>query len=378
MSFLSQDAEITFRKNKTADELLNKSDPLTLVYKEVLEIAVSRGASDIHFEPKPEGIQVRIRVHGGLSHLKSIPKNSSKAFLSCLKKYAGLDISKAGIAQDARISLSSLKTDVRVNLIPTIDGEKVVFRLLDQNRDFNLEKIGFDEQTLKVLKEIVQKKCGLIIISGPTGSGKTTTLYSLLNQIDRDSLNVMSIEDPIEYRLSGLSQVGVNKKHGFSDALRAAMRQDPDVILVGEIRDQETAKLAVQASNTGHLVLSTLHANSASAVVERLKALEVEETSIIENLIFSGAQRLVQLLCPECRRPLNTSSDFVVKNEEGCLHCHRGVIGRKPILSFLGGSEISHQINQGLSLSGSSRSLTELALELAKQKEIDFNEVHYK
>ena len=371
-----QHSEICFKLSQTLDEKLCANDPLTLVFKEILNHAVCLRASDIHFEPKAKEILVRARVHGSLQQIKVIHQGWAQAFQSKLKKWAGLNISKAGIAQDSRFSLKKLQYDVRVNLMPTIDGEKIVFRLLDQSRDFDLAQMGFDMNVLDSLKAVTGEQAGLILISGPTGSGKTTTLYSMLNEIDRNSLNVMSIEDPIEYRLSGMTQVGVTKKHGFSEALRAAMRQDPDVILVGEIRDYETAKLAFQAANTGHLVLSTIHANSAAGIIDRLKGLGIEEDSIKENLIFAGAQRLLKLICPNCRKPSLEFEDFFMRNPEGCDECQSGIIGRRPILSYLNKEAVLDHFVRGAELKALPSSLHALALQLAQSQEVDIYDVH--
>src|SRR6185312_4465433 len=229
-------------------------------------------------------------VHGELTSWKWIPAAHKSAFLQEAKQLSHCSLAVAGRAQDARVAFSDLKLDVRVNLIPSLHGEKLVLRLLDQSRSFDLSAVGLPDTALGALRRALEHRTGVNLITGPTGSGKTTLLYSALASLDRSRLNIISIEDPVEYTFPGITQVQVTAKLSFADALRAVLRQDPDVILVGEVRDSATAELCFQAAATGHLVLSTLHANSAAEAKGRLLGLGVRTDLLDSCLRFSSAQ----------------------------------------------------------------------------------------
>ena len=352
---LNSEHGVTIAKRRTSEQLLNDNGPYARLLRDLMQAAKSRGASDIHIEPHEHGVDLRLRIDGNLMLEKSIEVGHRESLILEAKRIFGLSIGISGRPQDGRASISSLQLDVRVSLLPTHFGEKIVMRLLDLDATFALEKLGFFQDELDVLKRATKFDNGVVIVSGPTGSGKSRTLYSLLNQIDPRKHNIVTLEDPIEYRIDGLNQVQVNQKMTFASALRAVLRQDPDVILVGEIRDTETAKLCFQAAETGHLVFSTLHANGAMEVVERLKGLGIDEFSLRSNLRLSIAQRLEQKICRICSVmvpehyvldayrdelkeyfPLSNRISAFQKSVESwkCSHCNDGVSGRIPILEY--------------------------------------------
>lgn len=254
--------------------------------------------------------------------------------------------------------LAQKNLNLRVNLFPVLHGEKICLRLLDQNQSFHLDRMEFEPDAFQVMQEALHQSHGVILISGPTGSGKTTTLYSLLTYLDAQKKNIVTLEDPVEYELSGINQGQITKSMTFAQGLRSILRQDPDVILVGEIRDGETADLCFKAASTGHLVLSTLHANTASEVVNRLLGLDVEKELILSNLRLAIAQRLAQKLCPRCRVPyeahdtlpphLGESAPLFTRGptQRGCT-CMEGVIGRLPIVDWMTESQIRHMVKGG-------------------------------
>ncbi|MGE4233058.1 MAG: GspE/PulE family protein [Bacteriovoracia bacterium] len=345
-------------KRETEEQYLRSGGPYSSLFRECIERAKTIKASDIHIEPKENSIEIRFRVHGNLFPWKMVAKEHLEQLVNLIKRLCSLDIAVTDRPQDGRASFPSLSLDVRASFLKTIYGEKIVLRLLEQDRDFDLKKLGIDDDALKNLTRSVEEKNGLVIISGPTGSGKTTTLYSLLASLNHQKLNITTLEDPVEYRLPGINQVQVSKRLDFNSALRALMRQDPDVILVGEIRDKETADLCFKAAATGHLVISTLHANGAREVVERLETIGIDRYSIASNLRFSGAQRLIQKLCLRCSRvpgkeevreflrlagtSAKEDGQFRILNPEGCENCQHGVVGRIPVLEYINQSQIKH------------------------------------
>ncbi|MGE0172450.1 MAG: GspE/PulE family protein [Oligoflexales bacterium] len=344
----------------TDDEKLAIREPFTRIFRDCLEAAVKVKASDIHFEPEEKRFTIRLRVHGDLHEWKSLPIQHKEAFTAKSKSLLNLDLAISGMPQDSRAVFNDFGIDLRVNSIPTIYGEKIVARILEQNRSFDIGQCGLSPSATAALIAASKKREGLILISGPTGSGKTTTLYSLINSLDRKRKNICTLENPVEYRLSGINQVDVGTRSlSFSSALRALMRQDPDIILVGEIRDQETAELCFKAASTGHLVLSTVHANGAIEVTERLVSLGIDRLSIKSNLRLSAAQRLVRKLCPHCSvdapsdvvdgligHGLPTTGKFQIINSDGCDVCATGISGgikgRTPILEYMTGDHFEH------------------------------------
>jgi len=295
-------SDIDVEKNLNA---AGASPVITLVDK-ILVRALSRGASDIHMEPQEDGLLIRFRQDGVLEPLEKLPKNLIPAVTSRVKIIADLDIAERRLPQDGRIRrrYQGRLFDLRVSTLPTRYGEKVVMRLLDSGAThLGLDKLISDPTALHNVREMGSKPFGMLLVTGPTGSGKSTTLYSLLAERNSPTVNISTVEDPIEYSLKGISQTQVNRDKGydFAMALRAFMRQDPDVLLVGETRDQETAKTAIEAALTGHLVLTTLHCNDAPSAIARLTEMGVEPFMVSASLLGIVSQRLVRRVCPDCR-----------------------------------------------------------------------------
>jgi type IV pilus assembly protein PilB len=290
---------------KKLQEIVEEPPVIKLVNMMVIE-AVRQGASDIHIEPEEDTLKIRFRIDGLLHERTGPPKYLQPAVISRIKVMADLDISERRTPQDGRIQMKmeGRDIDIRVSCIPTIYGENVVLRLLDRSQVIlELKQLGFSASILPQYKKLISFPHGIILVCGPTGSGKTTTLYASLNVINSEDVNIITIEDPIEYHLAGIRQMQVNPKVGlrFADALSSILRQDPDVIMVGEIRDIETAKAAVQAALTGHLVFSTLHTNDAPSAVTRLLDMGVEPFLISSSVIGVLSQRLVRTICAECK-----------------------------------------------------------------------------
>lgn len=299
--------ELTQHLPKTADLLESEDDaPIVRLINALLTQAVREGASDIHVEPFETRSVVRFRLDGVLRDIVEPQQAVHGVIVSRIKIMARLDIAEKRMPQDGRITLrlAGRPVDVRVSTLPTAHGERVVLRLLDKQAGrLNLTGLGMAPETLEVLDHLIHQPHGIILVTGPTGSGKTTTLYAALSQLDTARHNIMTVEDPVEYDLDGVGQTQVNSKIelDFARALRAILRQDPDIIMIGEIRDLETAQIAVQASLTGHLVLATLHTNDAAGAVTRLVDMGVEPFLVASSLIGVLAQRLIRKLCPECR-----------------------------------------------------------------------------
>ena len=268
--------------------------------------AIQQGASDIHFEPTEEGLSIRYRIDGVLLKRHTPPRDYQQQVLTRIKVMAKLDISETRLPQDGRIKLrhGGREIDFRVSTLPMIYGERVVLRILDKgNIVLGIDRIGMPSTTLEAFRRLIHMPEGILLVTGPTGSGKTTTLYSALSEINATEMNVMTIEDPVEYKLSGISQMNVNRRIelDFSKGLRHILRQDPDVIMIGEIRDRETAEIAIQSSLTGHLVLSTLHTNDAPSALTRLADMSIEPYLLASSLLGVLAQRLVRKICPNCK-----------------------------------------------------------------------------
>lgn len=290
--------------------------PIARALSIILEYAVKSRASDIHIEPRESFIQVRFRVDGMLQDTMTLPKQILSAIVTRVKILANLRIDEHRVPQDGRIKVKiGTKTiSIRVSTLPIIDGEKVVMRLLDEsNKAPTLEELGFSGVALLGIKTALKKPHGMLLVTGPTGSGKSTTLYSAITMINGIEVNISTVEDPIEYKIQGVNQTQVNTKTGmtFASGLRALLRQDPDVIMVGEIRDTETAEMAVHAALTGHIVLSTLHTNNAAGCLPRLLDMKVEPFLIASTVNAVIGQRLVRRLCPECREPYQASKEQI-------------------------------------------------------------------
>jgi general secretion pathway protein E len=335
-----------------AQDLLETDDdaPIIKFINGLLVEAIKENASDIHVETFESRVTVRFRVDGVLREVLSPPRSLAPKIVSRIKIMAKLDIAEKRLPQDGRISraFGGRKVDVRVSTIPTGgNSERVVMRILDKQAErLDLEQLGIDPLQIAVLRRIIFRPYGIMLVTGPTGSGKTTTLYSALSVLNDRSRNIMTVEDPIEYYIDGVGQTQVNSRveMTFARGLRAILRQDPDVVMVGEIRDLETAEIAVQASQTGHLVLSTLHTNTAVGAVTRLRDMGVEPYQLSSSLVGLMAQRLVRMLCHHCKLPYQpklaeleqlgapSRTDAVLYKPVGCPQCrHTGYLGRSGI-----------------------------------------------
>jgi general secretion pathway protein E len=338
---------------KVEDLLDTHNDaPLVRLINALFTQALRDGASDIHIEPFETRSVVRLRIDGTLRDLIEPARALHAAIVSRVKIMAQLDIAEKRLPQDGRIALrvAGKPIDVRVSTIPTGHGERVVLRLLDKRAGrLDLSSLGMDPATLAQMDALIREPHGMVLMTGPTGSGKTTTLYAALSRLDPKALNIMTVEDPIEYDLDGISQTQTNARieMSFARALRTILRQDPDVVMIGEIRDVETAQIAVQASLTGHLVFTTLHTNDAVSAVTRLVDMGVEPFLLASSMIGVGAQRLVRRLCLECRKPLTPDSTLLQSlgfdsthgtfySPQGCDACNRsGYKGRTGIYELL-------------------------------------------
>jgi general secretion pathway protein E len=322
------------------EDLLETEDdaPIIRMINALLTQAARDGASDIHIEAFESYSMVRFRVDGTLRDIVRPKRALHAALVSRIKIMAALDIAEKRMPQDGRITLrvGGRPVDVRVSTLPTGHGERVVLRLLEKDLSkLTLESLGMNDRTLKRFDELIKQPHGIILVTGPTGSGKTTTLYGAIRRLDHATTNIMTVEDPIEYDLEGIGQTQVNAKieMDFARALRAILRQDPDVVMIGEIRDLETAQIAVQASLTGHLVLATIHTNDAASSITRLVDMGIEPFLLSSSVLGVLAQRLVRKLCPQCKQPEPNGQGY---RAAGCDHCgHTGYIGRTGIYELL-------------------------------------------
>ena len=341
---------------KEGDLLENdNAAPIIRLLNSIFFEALKKGASDIHIESYENIARVRYRINGVLSTVLSPLQKIVPLLISRIKVLAKLDIAEKRVPQDGRMSvtLGGRQIDLRVSTLPSSFGERAVLRLLDkQGQKITVEKLGMSKANVKQLEGIIDRPHGIFLVTGPTGSGKTTTLYAALQKMDRLTRNIMTVEDPIEYDLPGVSQTHVNLKTGmtFAKSLRALLRQDPDVILIGEIRDQETAEIAIQASLTGHLVLATLHTNTAVGAITRLRDLEVDSFLLSSTIRGILAQRLVRTLCDKCKKP--TKDNYMAV---GCSACgDSGYSGRRGIFELI---TIDENIQQLIHSSTSERKI---------------------
>ncbi|MDR7521004.1 MAG: type II secretion system ATPase GspE [Armatimonadota bacterium] len=298
-------------------EIVDDAPVVRLVNLMLLQ-AVRQGASDIHVEPQENRLRIRYRIDGTLYEVMTAPRHVQAATTSRIKIMANMNIAERRVPQDGRIELrvDQREIDLRVSTVPTVFGEKVVMRILDKRSALvGIDKLGLLASDLPRFESLIAKPYGIILITGPTGSGKTTSLYAILNRLNKPEVNIITIEDPVEYQLNGISQVQINPKAGltFANGLRSFLRQDPDIIMVGEIRDEETARIAIHAALTGHLVLSTLHTNDAPGAVTRLVDMGVEPFLVSSSVIGVVAQRLVRMLCSRCREPYTPEPEVVVR-----------------------------------------------------------------
>lgn len=345
---------------------VSEEAPIISIVNSVITQAIKERASDVHIEPQETKVRVRFRVDGVLREIFDLPKSAQAAIASRIKILADMDIAERRLPQDGRIKVREGERDIdlRVSTMPTILGEKVVMRILDKKSVIkDIDSLGINAQSLAQYQRLIHHPNGMILVTGPTGSGKTTTLYSTLKHINSPAQNIITVEDPVEYRLEGINQVQVNNKAGltFANGLRSILRQDPNIILVGEIRDSDTADIAIRAALTGHLVFSTLHTNNAVGAIARLIDMGVEPFLVASSLLGVVAQRLVRVICSECKRAYTVEEDSperaflgVAGNEavtlyhgEGCGYCnHTGYWGRVAIYEFLYiGAELRELIN---------------------------------
>lgn len=369
--------------------------------EKLLVSAKNIGSSDIHFEPFENTCRVRFRLDGKLKEQYLIPLEEYPVIINQLKIKAGLDISEKRLPQDGRITVKNERDefDIRVSSLPTLHGEKIVLRILSKDANhINLGDLGFTERELKTYKETIKNPNGIVLISGPTGSGKTTTLYATLKLLNDNRTNIITIEDPIEYTLEGVNQVQLRENIGldFASALRTFLRQDPDIIMVGEIRDVKTANMAIRAALTGHLVLSTIHTNSAWATISRLIDMGIPAFLIASTLNVSIAQRLVRKLCGHCMEEMPVSKGLFPKNFQvpkdlkmhfvpvGCHQCHyTGYQGRKAIYEIIPitKSLVPHIKNNDLEVDGylhdnNISTLRDNAIDLIKNGVTSIDEVY--
>ncbi|MFL6583101.1 MAG: GspE/PulE family protein [Chthoniobacterales bacterium] len=355
------DVEVEQKRNEEIDldRLASSSEdaPVIKIVNLILVQAMKEKASDIHIEPFQRALKLRYRIDGELISAESPPKALQLAITSRIKILAGLNIAERRVPQDGRFRIKVLgkEVDLRVSILPTSYGEKIVIRLLDKGAlTGSIDQMGMDEGTLGQFKKAIDAPHGMILVTGPTGSGKTTTLYSVLQELNNPQYNIVTVEDPIEYELTGINQVAVRADIGldFSTALRSILRQDPDIVMVGEIRDNETADIAVKAALTGHQVLSTLHTNDAAGAITRLDDMGIEPFLISSSVILACAQRLVRRICTNCREEFIPEPEMLARlnmqetdgavfyHGHGCDRCKgRGYLGRTAIIEALPVSE---------------------------------------
>ena len=341
--------------------------PVVNVVDDILAYAATHGASDIHFDPRDDFLMVRMRVDGDLNDYTKIQKIYERNLITRIKLLANMNITESRLPKDGSIkgTIKGIAMETRVSTLPTNEGEKCVIRILDYSRSLaGIDSLGFNERNLKKLKKMIKEPNGIILITGATGSGKSTTVYSILQVLNNKETNIITVEDPIEMNIEGLNQVQVNSEIGldFATVLRSILRQDPNVILVGEIRDSETAKIAVRASITGHLVLSTVHTNNSLSTIERLLDMNVERYLLSSALTGIISQRLAKMLCPHCRKLEKTTpyqkkvfklalhqdiEETYVANHDGCEYCSGGYHDRIAIQEvLLINDEIRNALNE--------------------------------
>lgn len=364
-----------------ADDVMLEEDqaPVVRLVRAILMGAINAGTSDIHLEPHHPEMRVRYRVDGQLQAIMTIPKHIEESVVARIKVMADMDTTESRRPQDGKLTVQEAGTRVnfRVSTIPTVGGEKVVMRLLDEgNKVFSLEQLGLADRDLKKIQGLIDKPHGMIVVTGPTGSGKSTTMYAVLSKLNSVSRNIVTVEDPVEYRIPGINQVASDNEHGlgFANALKYIMRQDPDVIMLGEIRDHETASTAVQAALTGHLLISTLHTNDAVGAVARLGDLGIDNFKTGGALLGSIAQRLLRSICPHCKEPVAPNQHFLNKLSHeieippeavfyagrGCKKClGSGYMGRIPIYEVF---EITPAVAQAIEKGLPTTKLREIAI----------------
>lgn len=375
--------------------------PIVKLLNSIIEQAVRERASDIHIEPYADDIRVRFRIDGDLREIMTLAKTSLSGIITRIKIIGKMNIAEKRIPQDGRVEtkISGREIDMRISTLPTVYGEKIVIRLLDRSSFvFTKEGLGFSSGDLEVFDKILNQPYGMILVTGPTGSGKTTTLYTVLQELNQIEKNIITIEDPVEYKLNGINQVQVNTKAGltFASGLRSVLRQDPDIVMVGEIRDSETAEIAVRAAITGHLVLSTLHTNDSPSTVARLIDMGIEPYLVSSAVIGVVSQRLVKLLCPKCKKSyeagylekkvlgIDEKEKLILNNAVGCSSCNNGYKGRRAVHELMPVNESIRQLIdkganidelRGQAIKEGMHTLLESAAKLAINGETSYDEV---
>ena len=370
ISQAADNLEITHEKEEK-EEFNANAAPIIKLVNGILTQAITDHVSDIHIEPNDKVLQVRCRKDGTLFKSMNLPVSIRNAIVSRIKVISGLKIEEKRIPQDGRIKMTlgaKRKVDLRVSTLPTLHGEKIVMRILDQsNLNMELTQLGFEAQTFRVFKKNLNRPHGMILVTGPTGSGKTTTLYSALSRLNKEDVNIMTAEDPVEFNLRGTNQVNTNAAIGltYASALKAFLRQDPDIIMIGEIRDLETAEIAIKASMTGHLVLSTLHTNDSAATINRLLDMGIPPYLLASSIAMILSQRLVRRLCPHCKKPQEMPPSLlenigfekeeieegtVIYTPKGCPECKgSGYLGRVGLYELMEvGEDVLNAISGGI------------------------------
>lgn len=362
-NIVNTDIEIS---EEETDLNVNNS-PVVRLINSLIKQALKMGASDIHIEPFENRIRVRVRIDGDLQEILTPSKHSESAIITRVKIIAGMNIAEKRLPQDGRIEMKidDSVIDLRISVLPTVYGEKIVMRLLDRGNFLKTKKeLGFTQENMEIFDSILEAPNGVILVTGPTGSGKTTTLYAALNELNKINKNIITVEDPVEYKIEGINQVQVNTKSGlhFATGLRSILRQDPDIIMVGEIRDEETAEIAVRAAITGHVVLSTIHTNDAPSTIMRLQDMGIKPFLLAASVRGIIAQRLVKKICTNCKTEyqasefekelLEVSGDLSLNKGKGCPKCYNtGYSGRIAIHEILKvGKNVREAITSGKSI----------------------------
>lgn len=391
-----ESGEVSIEDEGDVDHLkdLASEAPVIRLVNLIISRAIELQASDIHFEPFEKDFHIRYRIDGVLHDMESPPKNLQAAVISRIKIMSKLDIAERRLPQDGRIRLRVMgkEIDFRVSTMPILFGESVVMRILDRESiTFELDHLGFPQEKLRSFEDLILRPYGIILVTGPTGSGKTTTLYSALNKINDPEKKIITVEDPVEYQLSGINQIHVKPSIGltFANCLRSILRQDPDVVMIGEIRDAETAEIAIHAALTGHLVFSTLHTNDAAGAITRLMEMGMENYLVSSSLLGIMAQRLVRVICPKCRELYTPAEETIQEMElspedlpdiklargRGCENCaSTGYRGRKGIYELM---MVSDEIRRLILSRADSKEIKDKARELGMQtlREAGWNKV---